>query len=58
MAKDVTQGLRLDDLSDAEIERIEGVLFCAGGPPDALTRALMFRASLRSAPERSVGGYD
>jgi hypothetical protein len=23
MAKDVSQGLRLDDLSDAEIERIE-----------------------------------
>ncbi len=52
MAKDAMQGLRLDDLSDAEIERIEGEVFCAGGPPEALTRALMIRASLTKAPKR------
>jgi hypothetical protein len=52
MAKDAMQGLRLDDLSDAEIERIEGEVFCAGGPPEALTRTLMIRASLTKAPKR------
>jgi hypothetical protein len=57
MAKDVMQGLRLDDLTDAEIERIEGELFCAGGPPEALTPALLFRASLTQAPPRGRPRY-
>ncbi len=45
MARDGRQAERLEDLSDAEIERIEGVVFCAGGPPRELARALLERAS-------------
>ena len=45
MAKDTAQEIRLEDLSAREIERIEGVLFCLGGPPDHLTAQMLTRAS-------------
>jgi hypothetical protein len=54
MAKDAPQGLRLEDLSDAEIERIEGLVFCYGGPNGAMTPALLWRASLRRAPPKAL----
>jgi hypothetical protein len=51
MAKDAPQDLRPDDLSNEEIERIEGMLFCMGGPPECLSAMMVWRASLRtSAP--------
>jgi hypothetical protein len=47
MAKDtVSEGTRLEDLSDAEIERIEAVVFCLGGPPAVLRTRQCLRASL------------
>ncbi len=49
MAKDAPQDMRLCDLTDEEIERIEAHMFCSGGPPDGLTTALYWRASLRRA---------
>lgn len=54
MAKDATQGMRLEDLGAQEIERIEAFLFCMGGPPVELTAAALWRASL-SAPPPLVG---
>lgn len=45
MAKDVAQPMRLEDLSDGEIARIEAALFCAGGPPRQISEALLWRAS-------------
>jgi hypothetical protein len=45
MAKDSGQPPQVADLSDAEIKRIEAALFCAGGPPKALTPRLAERAS-------------
>lgn len=50
MAKDWPLEMRLTDLTDEEIERIEGEVFCAGGPPEELTRLLVWRASLSKAP--------
>ena len=50
MPKDVPSDCRLEDLTDEEVERIEGELFCMGGPPIALTRTLIWRASLTKAP--------
>lgn len=52
MAKDAPQDMRLDDLSDREIERIEALVFCLGGPPDELSPALLWRASGRAAATR------
>jgi hypothetical protein len=54
MAKDAPQALRLEDLSDAEIERIEGLVFCYGGPNAAMTPGLLWRASLRRAPPKAL----
>ena len=45
MARDTAEDVKLDDLTDAEIERIEALLFCAGGPPPALGAALLARAT-------------
>lgn len=45
MARDSAQPTRVADLSDAEIKRIEAALFCAGGPPKALTPRLAEKAS-------------
>jgi hypothetical protein len=45
MAKDTGHETRLEDLTDAEIERIEGAVFCLGGPPPVLSALLMMRAS-------------
>lgn len=45
MAKDTGHETRLEDLTDAEIERIEGAVFCLGGPPQALSAWLLVRAS-------------
>jgi hypothetical protein len=56
MAKDAPQGVRLEDLSDAEIERIEGQVFCYGGPNATMTPALLWRASLRRAPPKAQRG--
>lgn len=50
MAKDAAPDMRLDDLSDAEIERIEAMVFCVGGPPCALSTAHLARASLQRGP--------
>lgn len=33
----------LADLTSAELERLEGLLFCCGGPPERLTPALVAR---------------
>ena len=44
MAKDAALDMRLEDLSDAEIERIEAMVFCMGGPPCSLTTVLVSRA--------------
>jgi len=54
MAKDASHEVRLEDLSDSEIERIEGAVFCAGGPPEALSPLLALRASLRRAPSKGM----
>lgn len=54
MAKDASYGVRLEDLSDCEIERIEGAVFCAGGPPEALSPLLVYRAGLRKAPPKGM----
>jgi hypothetical protein len=54
MAKDAPQEMRLEDLSDAEIERIEGIVFAYGGPAAALTPSMIWRASLRRAPARDL----
>ena len=54
MAKDASYGVRLEDLSDCEIERIEGAVFCAGGPPEALSALLVHRAGLRRAPPKGM----
>lgn len=45
MARDTAEDVKLEDLTDAEIERIEGAIFCAGGPPAALGAALVARAT-------------
>jgi hypothetical protein len=50
MAKDAPQGMRLDDLSEQEIERIEALVFCMGGPPGELTASVLWRASLSAPP--------
>jgi hypothetical protein len=49
MAKDVSRETSLDDLTDAEIERIEAMVFCAGGPPTELTPCVLTRAHCRTA---------
>ena len=49
MAKDAPQEMRLCDLTDAEIERIEALVFCMGGPPQELSAALLWKASLRGS---------
>lgn len=55
MAKDTGQGgSRLEDLSDEEVERIEGAVFCLGGPPLALTTALLVRAGLSKPPRKGL----
>ena len=54
MAKDEGPQGRLDDLSDAEIERIEGAVFCCGGPPRALPGRLLSRAC-GATPARASG---
>lgn len=51
MAKDTAQPPQVADLSDEEIGRIEAALFCAGGPPKALTPRLAERAA--GQPSRS-----
>lgn len=45
MARDGSTHLSLDDLSDAEIERIEATIFCMGGPPASVSAALLERAA-------------
>lgn len=52
MARDTHQDVRLHDLTDEEIERIEGALFCMGGPPAAIGPALLARATTGAAPNR------
>lgn len=49
MAKDVSRETTLDDLTDAEIERIEAIVFCAGGPPAELTPCILTRAHCETA---------
>ncbi len=49
MAKDVSRETSLDDLTDAEIERIEAMVFCAGGPPAELTPCVLSRAHCETA---------
>ena len=50
MPRDMSREPRLEDLSDEEIERIEGEVFCMGGPDSALSAHLIWRASLSKAP--------
>lgn len=50
MAKDAPQGMRLEDLGEREIERIEALVFCMGGPPAELSAAALWRASLSAPP--------
>jgi hypothetical protein len=57
MAKDFNRDCGLDDLTEAEIERIEALVFCAGGPPLSLDRAIILRASLTAAPPRNRPVY-
>lgn len=58
MPKDWPQEMRLDDLTDEEIERIEADAFCAGGPPETLTKRMILHASLSKAPPvRGVRRY-
>jgi hypothetical protein len=45
MAKDTGHETRLEDLTDAEVERIEGAVFCLGGPPQILSASQLMRAS-------------
>lgn len=45
MAKDTAHPPRLEELSDAEIARLEGQLFCYGGPPKALCGRLAAKAA-------------
>jgi hypothetical protein len=55
MAKDTAQtGLHLEDLSDEEVERIEGALFCVGGPPVDVPTALYLRAGVAHPPRKGV----
>lgn len=53
MAKDTAHEPRVDELTDQEIERIEGALFCLGGPPRVLTAALLQRSS--AVARKAVG---
>lgn len=55
MAKDVAHPMRLEDLSEAEIERIESIVFCCGGPPPALSEALVWRAAHPMSGKRPGG---
>ena len=50
MAKDAPHAMRLDDLSEAEIGRIEAMVFGMGGPPDTIGPALLWRAAGRTTP--------
>ncbi len=56
MAKDTAEYVMLADLTDAEIERIEAMLFCAGGPPCVIGGAMAARATeahpMRAHPMR------
>lgn len=54
MARDGRCDGTLDQLSDAEIARIEGAVFCAGGPPETLTLALLARAAARRSPNAAA----
>lgn len=45
MTKDSPRCARLDELSDAEVARIESIAFCAGGPPQELTGAVLSRVA-------------
>lgn len=56
MAKDAAQPPRLEELSDAEIERIGGSLFCLGGPPTVLSGRLAERASDASRRKPKASG--
>jgi hypothetical protein len=55
MAKDTAQtGLRLEDLSDEEIERIEAVVFCIGGPSIDIPTKLYMRAAMAHPPRKGT----
>ena len=49
MARDTSADLSLSDLSDAEIERIEAMIFCMGGPPPVVSAFLLERAATTRA---------
>lgn len=55
MAKDAAREARLEELTDEEIERIEGVAFCAGGPPRALEERIADRAAGACARPKAAG---
>ncbi len=56
MAKDTAEYLSLDELTDAEIARIEALLFCAGGPPHVIGGALAARATGAHPTPAAPGG--
>lgn len=45
MARGVLGAGRVEDLSNAEIERLEARLFCLGGPPSTMCSALQMAAA-------------
>ena len=49
MARDTSGPIMLDDLSLEEIGRLEARLFCAGGPPDSISRATALGRALKRA---------
>lgn len=43
MPKDAFETLTLDDLTQADLDRLEARLFCAGGPPKRIDPDLLNR---------------
>ncbi len=51
MPKDMESALTLDDLSQADLDRLEARLFCAGGPPDHIEPEMLDRCRRARAPK-------
>jgi hypothetical protein len=58
MARDTAGRIALDDLSAAEIERIEARLFCSGGPPPALSHGAAAVQVLQRCAARAEGARE
>ena len=56
MAKDMAiEASMLDTLSAAEVERIEAIVFCFGGPPETLNPRTCLRAATANPPRKGCG---